>query len=258
MTDLLADTTAIVTGASSGIGKGIATTLAEQGANVAIAARSDQTERVAEEIGERALPVRLDVTDEEAVKRGIERTVNAFGGLDCVVNNAGLAGPIELVEDIGLGEWEETMAVNVNGPFLMVKHAVPHLRESDRASVVTISSITGKRPAKRRTPYATSKIAVIGLTRTLALELGEDDITVNAICPGATDSPRITGFIENRMEGTDLSYEEAKQDLGLVDNALGSLVEIDDTAELVAFLASEAGRHITGQDINVDAGTIWY
>ncbi len=255
---MLEDTTAFVTGASRGIGKEIALTLADHGADVAVAARSDAIYDVAEEIDGAALAVETDVTDEASVSAAIERTVDRFGGLDCLVNNAGVAGPIAPVEEIDREGWDRTLAVNVTGPFLAVKHASPHLRESDRGSVVTISSVTGKRPSRERTPYATTKIAVIGLTRTLAMELADDGVTANVICPGATESPRIDRFVDSHAEETGLDYEAAKADLGLLDNALETLVGPEDTAELVAYLASEHGRHVTAQDINVDAGKIWY
>ncbi|MFC6768537.1 SDR family NAD(P)-dependent oxidoreductase, partial [Natrinema soli] len=207
---------------------------------------------------DRALPVRTDVTDESSVVDLIDRTADAFGGLDGVVNNAGIAGPTAPVTDVDAEEWDTTMAVNAKGPFLVAKHAVSLLRESDRASIVTISSISGKRPLEDRTPYAASKMAVIGLTRTLAFELGDDDVTVNAVCPGATEGARIERVIENQAEQRNLSYEEAKREVFTDDAALGELVEADDVADTVSFLLGPQARHITGQDINVDAGTAWY
>lgn len=256
---MLDDVTAIVTGASQGIGAEIAVTLADRGASVALAARSDGIYETAESIEEgRALPVETDVTDEASVKSSVEATVDEFGGVDCVVNNAGIAGPTKSIEDVTLEEWEQTQAVNVTGMFLTVKHAVPHLRDSDRGRIVNISSISGKRPLEKRVPYTASKMAVIGLTRTLAFELGDDDITVNAICPGATNGPRIRNVIENQADELDVSYEEAKRQVFVDDVALGRLTDPEDIAEMVAYLASERGGNVTAQDINVDAGTVWY
>ncbi len=252
--------TAFVTGASQGIGREIATTFAERGANVALAARGDGIEETATEIDapERTLPVRTDVTDENSVREAIGATVDRFGGLDALLNNAGIAGPTAPIENVDREAWEKTLAVNATGPYLTCKHAVPHLRESDRASVINVSSISGKRPLPRRTPYVASKMAIVGLTRTLAFELGGDDVTVNAICPGATRGPRIDDVIEAQAEALDVEFEEAKRRMFTDDTALGSLVDAADTAETAAFLASDAARHITAQDINVDAGTAWY
>lgn len=251
--------TAVVTGASQGIGAEIAETLADGGATVTLAARGEGIYDIQSRIGdERALAVETDVTVEASVERCIEQTVDRFGGLDCVVNNAGIAGPTNPIEEITEAEWAKTMDVNVAGMFRLVKHAVPHLRESDRASIVNISSMSGKRPLENRTPYAASKMAVIGLTRTLAFELGDDDIRVNAVCPGATAGPRIESVIERQADRAGVDYETAKRTVFTDDAALGSLVEPADTANMVAYLASEKGRHITAQDINVDGGTTWY
>jgi NAD(P)-dependent dehydrogenase (short-subunit alcohol dehydrogenase family) len=252
--------TIFVTGASGGIGRTIALRLLEEGANVALAARSDGIEETAAmaDAGERALPVRTDVTDESSVRDAIERTRDAFGGLDGVVNNAGIAGPTAPVTDVDADDWDRTMAVNAKGPFLVAKHAADALRESDRAAVVNVGSISGKRPLADRTPYAASKMAVIGLTRTLAVELGDDDVTVNAVCPGATEGPRIERVIERQAERRGLSYEETKRSLFTDEAALGELVEADDVAEAASFLLGPNARRITAQDVNVDAGTIWY
>ncbi|AQL43699.1 short-chain dehydrogenase [Halorientalis sp. IM1011] len=257
---MLSGTTAFVTGASQGIGRKIAVTLADEGANVALAARSDGIHETADEIGDdnRTLPVETDVTDEESVAAAVEATVDEFGGLDSLVNNAGIAGPTAPVEDVSVEGFERTMDVNVTGAFRCVKHAAPHLRESERGSVVTISSISGKRPLENRTPYTASKTAVIGLTRTLAFELGEDDVTVNAVCPGATRGPRIDRVIEAQADQRNLSYEEAKREVFTDDTALGRLTEPEDVARTVAYLASEDARNVTAQDVNVDAGTVWY
>jgi NAD(P)-dependent dehydrogenase (short-subunit alcohol dehydrogenase family) len=257
---MLDGTTAFVTGASGGIGRAIAIELAAKGANVALAARSDGIHETAEAFDDpdRALPVETDVTDETSVEAAIEATVDAFGGLDCLVNNAGIAGPTAPVEEVTVAEWEHTMDVNVTGMFRCVKHAAPHLRASDRGSVVNIGSISGKRPLADRTPYTTSKMAVIGLTRTLAFEFGDDDVTVNAICPGATRGDRIDRVIENQAERRGLSFEAAKREVFTGDTALGRLTEPEDVASTVAYLASDHARNVTAQDLNVDAGTVWY
>ncbi|MXV63011.1 SDR family oxidoreductase [Natronorubrum sp. JWXQ-INN-674] len=257
---MLQGTVAFVTGASRGIGRQIAIELADAGAKVALAARSDEVEETAKIIDapERTLPIRVDVTEEETIRAGIESTVDEFGSLDCVVNNAGIPGPSAPAEEITRENWEETLAVNTTGVFLVSKHAIPHLKESDQGRIVNISSITGKRPRPERTPYAASKMAVVGLGRTLAAELGESGITVNTVCPGATETPRIDRFVSEYAQEEGITTAEAKRELFTDRNQLGALPKPEDTAELVVFLASEKGAHITAQDINVDSGTIWY
>lgn len=255
---MLHGTTAFVTGGSQGIGRSIARTLADYGANVAIAARSDGIYETAEPIdSDQALPVETDVTDEASVRAAIDETVETFGGLDCLVNNAGIAGPTAPIDEIDVDEWQRTMDVNVLGMFLTTKHALSHLEASDRPRIVNISSISGKRPLENRTPYTASKMAVMGLTRTLAFEL-PDPITVNTICPGPVKGARLESVIENLADERDVSYEEAKRKLFADDLALAEIVDPEDIAETIAFLASEKGAHITAQDINVDSGTTWY
>lgn len=251
--------TAFVTGASQGIGRQIAITLAEEGANVALAARSDgiyETDELIE--SDDTLPVETDVADEASVEDSIAATVDEFDSLDVLVNNAGIAGPTAPVEEVTVEEWEKTLDVNLKGMFLTVKHAVPHLRERERGSIVNISSISGKRPLARRTPYTASKMGVIGLTRTLAFELGDDDVNVNAICPGAVKGERINNVIEKQAEQLGVSFEEAKRQVITDDQALDEIIDPEDIADMVAYLASESGRHITAQDISVDSGATWY
>lgn len=251
--------TAFITGASGGIGRQIAITMAGYGANVTIAARSEGIYETADRIaGERALPVEMDVTNDSDVDAAIEETVKRFDGLDCLVNNAGIAGPTAPLEDVSATAYRETLAVNLEGPFLCSKLALPYLRKSDRASIINIGSIGGKMPYPNRTPYAASKMGLIGLSRTMAHELGEDDVTVNTVCPGPVEGDRIERVIEKHAEALEMTYEQAKREVLLDELAIEEFVEQTDVAEVAAYLASPAGRHITAQDINVDSGMTWY
>lgn len=256
----LDETTAIITGASRGIGRHIAISFVEAGATVCLAARSDGIYDTQDLIGadERVIVVKTDVTDETSIRCAIEETVNEFGGVDCLVNNAGVAGPTAPLEEITRDEWQETLDVNVTSMFLMLKHASSYLRESDNGRVINISSISGKRPLYQRTPYATSKMGVIGLTRTAAAEFAEDEVTVNAICPGGTRGSRIDDVIERQAEQMNVDFEEAKRRRFTEDALMGQLIEPEDIANMAVFLASEAAQHITAQDVNVDGGTVWY
>ncbi len=255
----LKDKVAIVTGAGQGIGKTIALTFAREGAKVVLAARtkSNLEEVAAQMPGGASLVVPTDLTDEAAIASLVEKTRAAFGAIDVLVNNSGIAGPTKACEDVTRAEWEECFDVNVTGTFLMTKHVIPAMKEQRSGRIIIISSMSGKRPLPNRTPYTASKMAVIGLTRTLAFELGEYGITVNAVCPGATSGPRIDSVIENMAQSFGTTFEEAKSTF-TAPAALKTLVDAEDHAALCVFLASEDAAHMTAQDINVTGGLIWY
>lgn len=253
---MLEDLTAFVTGASQGIGREIAINLAEAGANVTLAARGDGIYDTAEAIGddERTLAVETDVTDDESVADAVAATVDAFGGLDCVVNNAGIAGPVLPTEHIEDHQWDQVLGVNVVGAWRCVKHAAPHLRESDRASVVNIGSIGGKRPYPNRLPYAASKMALVGMTRTWAYELGRDEITVNCVQPGPVAGPRIEEAMAGQTKLAEMENAEPTE-IGENDFALPDfMIQPEEVAAQVAYLAGPHARHITGQELAIDSG----
>ena len=260
----LAGRTAFITGGSMGLGRAIAVCLADYGANVVAAARSDgiyeTVELVAEETGDqdRALAIECDVSDEASVESAIDETVETFGGLDVLVNNAGIAGPTAPVEEVSFEEFDETLLVNVTGAFLCAKHASPHLRQSDHGRILNISSVGGKRPYANRTPYASSKAGMIGLSRALAAEFADDMVTVNTICPGPVAGDRIDRVIQAQADRLGMDFETAKQEIMLDELTIEEMVEPEDIAEQVAYLASDAGKHITTQDVNVDSGMTWY
>lgn len=256
----LANRVAIVTGASQGIGSAIALALASAGAKVVLAARNeDGLRETGRRIGDadRWHAVKTDVASEDDVAEMVRQSAARFGTVHILVNNAGIAGPTALCEDVKLTEWEETMAVNLRGPFLSAKAVLPIMKAQRWGRIINISSISGKRPLPRRTPYTSSKMGLIGFTRTLAAEVGAFEITVNAICPGATKGPRIDAVIRN------LAQAEGKPEAEIAarfvqDAALKRFVEADDVGGLVVFLASDAGRNLTGQDFNVSAGLVMY
>ncbi|MFQ5895380.1 MAG: SDR family NAD(P)-dependent oxidoreductase [Nitrospinota bacterium] len=258
---LLEGKVAIVTGAGQGIGQAIALGLAKEGARVALAARNEAnlraTAKKVEALRGQSLVVPTDLHYEDQVRRMVGRVVERWGRVDILVNNSGVAGPTKSLEDVSAEEWDDTLAVNLRGAFFCCKYVVPRMKEQRWGRIINISSVSGKRPLPQRTPYTSSKMALIGLTRTLAFELGEYGITVNAVCPGATEGPRIQAVIERMASFAGTTFEEAK--CSFTDPAaLKRLVTPEDTAGLCVFLCSEAGRHMTAQDINVTAGLIWY
>ena len=175
-----------------------------------------------------------------------------LGGLDVLVNNAGIAGPTARCEDIELADWERTFAVNLAGQFLCAKLAIPHLRKSRNASIINLSSAAGRFGFPLRTPYAASKWGVIGFTKSLSIELGGDGIRVNAICPGSVAGARIDSVFANKAAARGVPMETVR-DEALAKTSLGKLIAPEDIARTIVFLASPAGAKISGQAIGVDA-----
>jgi NAD(P)-dependent dehydrogenase (short-subunit alcohol dehydrogenase family) len=244
---------AIVTGANQGIGRDVATAFASEGARVVLAARRlPELESAASAIaaaGGQAIAVQADVSNESDVTKLVETASNHFGGLDILVNNAGIAGPIAPITEMDLAGWQECLQINLSGPWLCSREAARVMKARGGGRIINIGSITGKRPLVNRTAYGASKMGLLGLTRALALELGPDQINVNCISPGAVNTARLALIAENAK----MPLEELLK-LAAQGSALGSVSEGSDVAALCVFLASDAARQITGQDINVDAG----
>ena len=151
-----------------------------------------------EEVGRKALVVSTDIRREDSVRNLAERALHHFGRIDILVNNSGIAGPTAALWDINLAEWEDTFAVNVTGAYLCCRAFLPGMIEQRSGSIIMISSMTGKRPLYGRTPYAASKMALVGIARTLAWEVGEYGIRVNVISPGAVEGERIKQVVHNQ------------------------------------------------------------
>jgi len=255
-----AGSTALVTGGGHGIGATIAKRLAAAGAAVAMMGRDPgplkETAVAIEAAGGRCLTLQADISSEEDVKRAVAETVAELGSLGILVNNAGIAGPTGPLATLGRSEWEQVLAINLTGTFLCCREAIPHLREGG-GRIIIIGSATGKKPLLNRTPYATSKTGLIGLTRTLAAELGPDEITVNLISPTVVEGPRLDGVVRTMAAERGISEGEMLGEL-TADSPLGRGVTEEDVAGVALFLASEAGANLTGQDYNVTAGSVYY
>jgi len=249
---------ALITGGGRGIGRAIALRFASEGAAVMIAAtKREPLEATAAEIrkaGGRAATAVVDVADEEAVKTVVAATLGELGRLDILVNNAGVGGPTLRVVDMGRADWDRTLAVNVTGAFLCSKHAIPHMVARKSGRIVNITSIAGLMGYPLRSPYAVSKWGMIALTRTLAGELGEHGITVNAIAPGAVRGERVEGVIAARAAALGRPAADVERELFVDPTALKRMVGPDDVAATAAFLASNDAANITGETISVSAG----
>lgn len=245
---------AIVTGASQGIGQAIAEALARENASVVMVARNADklAEAVAElqRSGHTVNACVADVSVEIDVVRAVQTAVDQFGQLDILINNAGIAGPIAPIEQIELASWQECIDTNLTGAWLCCREAARVMKPVGSGRIINIGSISGKRPLAQRTPYCASKMGLVGLTRTLAAELGASNVNVNCISPGAVMSPRL----ELLADKASLPLDEFLQRVA-AGAALGRVGEATDIAQLCVYLASEAGRNITGQDLTVDAGT---
>jgi NAD(P)-dependent dehydrogenase (short-subunit alcohol dehydrogenase family) len=242
----------LVTAGAAGIGREIVRALVEDGARVHIC--DIDTAALEDARREHAVTASVtDVADVEQVERLYGEVREQLGGLDVLVNNAGIAGPTGRVESISPAEWRRTIDVNLTGQFYCVHFAVPLLRGSKRGVIVNMSSVAGRLGYPFRTPYAASKWGVVGFTESLASELGPDGITVNAILPGPVEGPRIERVIRARAEEFGVGYEEMERRYR-EKASLRRMVSPQDVAAMVIFLCSPAGRNISGQSLSVCGG----
>ncbi|MDQ6878115.1 MAG: SDR family oxidoreductase [Candidatus Dormibacteraeota bacterium] len=252
----------VVTGGNQGIGRAIAQAMATSGASLAICARTlESLQHAAEEIravGVDCLAVQCDVSDPTSTDAMTKSVHDHFGRVDVVVANAGIAGAIRPMHEITYDEWRECLAIDLDGVYLTFRRFIPAMIDSGRGgSLIALSSITGKRPLLDRTPYSAAKMGVIGLVRTLALELGPHNIRVNSVCPGAVAGPRLDRIVKQQAEALGISEAESMRRFSDA-SALKRPTQADEVAAACVFLASEAGSGITGEDMNVSGGLVMY
>ena len=249
----------IVTGAAKGLGGAISRALARDGADLVLAARErEPLEALAEELragGRRAEVVATDVTDEAAVKAMVERTLAVFGGrIDILVNVAGVTGPIETpVWEIERDDYLAVLTGNVIGTFLPIKHVMATMVAQRSGRIVNIAGSSGIRGYRYRTAYSSSKWAVRGLTRTVALDAGEYGIAVNTVVPGIVETPRMDRLCREKAQKRGWSHDAVYQEY-VDETTLRSITTPEDVANAVVFAASDDSRNMTGQDIIVDGG----
>lgn len=241
----------VVTAGANGIGLATARQLHAQGAKLAICdIDAKALEQASAELGD-CLARITDVSDEAAVEAFFQEAKSDLGGLDALINNAGIAGPTGGVEDISVESWRRCIDICLTGQFICAHNAVPMLKAAGGGSIVNMSSAAGKHGYAYRTPYSAAKFGVIGLTQSLAKELGPDNIRVNAILPGIVSGPRMEGVIRDRAKATGVSYDEMEQDY-LAKISLRRMVTMEDVATTTAFLLSNAGANLSGQSLSVD------
>jgi NAD(P)-dependent dehydrogenase (short-subunit alcohol dehydrogenase family) len=244
----------LITAGASGIGLVTAQEFLKSGAKVYICDVSENALKsaIADHPGLQGCVA--DVSVEAQVKNLIEAAQQALNGIDVLVNNAGIAGPTARIEDIELDDLESTLNINVIGQFLCAKYAVPYLRQSNQASIVNMSSAAGHLGMPGRSAYSASKWAVIGFTKSLAIELGKEGIRCNAVLPGAVDGPRIRAVIAAKAQIMNKPLVEVTRDYEN-QSALRRMVTPQDVANTILFVSSPAARNITGQALAVDGHT---
>jgi NAD(P)-dependent dehydrogenase (short-subunit alcohol dehydrogenase family) len=244
----------IITAGASGIGLATAEEFLAGGAQVQICdVDSEAIEQFRSEHPE-AGTWNADVSDEAAVDLFIAGAVDAMGGVDVLVNNAGIAGPGGRTDTLELAAWNRTFDVNVAGAFLTSRRVIPHLVAQRSGSIVNMSSTAGLMGFPNRAPYAAAKWAIIGLTKTMAMELGEFGIRVNAVCPGSVDNERMDRVVQLEADASGRSADEIRQ--GFTNAvSLQTFVDPADIAAMIRFVCSPAGAKISGQALPVDGHT---
>ncbi|WP_319773759.1 SDR family oxidoreductase [Breoghania sp.] len=247
--------TAMVTGAASGIGRAIASLLSERGWQVHICdADPDAIARMRDENPAIEASV-CDVCDVTRAAQTVERMLEKTGGrLDLLVNNAGTSGMNAPLEEIDPDDWRRTLDVNVNGTFNFLRVAIPVMKRAGTGTIVNIASTAALFGYPNRSPYAAAKWALIGITKTLAMELGPHNIRVNAICPGSVEGPRIDGVIERDARTRGVAPDEVRR-LYEGQVSMRRFVSADDIARMCAFLASDDAGMVSGQIVAVDGHT---
>jgi NAD(P)-dependent dehydrogenase (short-subunit alcohol dehydrogenase family) len=234
----------LVTAGGAGIGRAIAQTFRDHGARVHTS-----------DIDPKTKPDTLaDVADIGQVEKLFQEVQKNLGGLDVLVNNAGIAGPTGKVEDIKPEDWDRCIAVDLSGMFYCARKAMPMIKAAGGGSIINLSSAAGLHGFPQRSPYCAAKWGVVGFTKSLSVEAGPDKVRVNCICPGIVEGERIERVVEAKAKMLGVS-REAFLEKFLETTSMRSTVNAQEIADMALYLASAAGRHITGQALAVDAGT---
>lgn len=245
---------ALITAGAAGIGRTIAEHFMRQGCRVQVCDLAQDALDEFQSAYPEAAATRADVADTEQVDALFEALTARFGRLDILVNNAGIAGPVARIEDISATDWDRTIEVNLNGAFYVTRLAVPLMKQANQGSIINIASTAALFGCPMRTPYSASKWAMIGLTKSLAMELGPWNIRVNAICPGSVEGERIDRVIEDDARQRGKSVEEIRS-LYQRQTSLRRFVTADEVARMAVFLASDACSAISGQAMSIDGHT---
>lgn len=252
-TDYWASKRVLITAGAAGIGLAIARAFHDLGARVWVCDIADASLAAAKAELPGIGAMRCDVSNPAEVDAFVAAAVADMGGLDFVINNAGIAGPAAPVETISTEDWLRTQAINVNGQFFVARATVPHLKANGWGVMVCMASVAGKYAFPLRSPYSSSKAAVIAFARGLSVELGPNKIRVNAIAPGVVNGDRIRRVFTDRAATKGITYEEMEQ-IALRAVSLKTAVDPEEIAEMVLYLCAPTGRAITGQVMSICGG----
>jgi NAD(P)-dependent dehydrogenase (short-subunit alcohol dehydrogenase family) len=250
-----------ITGGNRGIGRVIAQAMSRAGAAVVVGTLDPASvDHVREDLdasvpGIDVLP--CDVTDDMSMAQFAEAILQRHRRIDAVIANAGIAGPTALLHEIDPTRWRECIEVDLTGVFLTFRHFLPTMIEKRAGRLIAVSSVTAKRPLVGRAPYAAAKMGIIGLMRTLALEIGPYGICANTVSAGSVEGPRLDSVIAASAAARGVSMAEARREHE-APAALKRLVRAEEVAQVCVFLAGDASSAITGEDINVSAGAVMY
>jgi NAD(P)-dependent dehydrogenase (short-subunit alcohol dehydrogenase family) len=244
----------LVSAGASGIGASIVARFRADGARVSICDRDETAVGLATRVDPDLHAVVGDVADTVDTERWVEEVVGLWGGIDVLVNNAGIAGPTAPVEDIDPGAWRDCLAVNLDSHFLMARLVVPHMKKQRSGAIVTISSTAGLYGYGMRTPYAAAKWATIGFTKSLAVELGPAGIRANVVAPGSVEGPRMDRVIEAEAAQRGVAADVVRREY-VEGQSIRRFVEPSEIADMCAFLVSSRASMVNGQVIAVDGHT---
>ena len=254
----LKDRVAIITGGGTGIGKAISFAFAREGAKIVVAARNlSRLEEVVKDIkakGGKAKAIQTDISDHEQIKRMVAQTIDEFGQIDILVNNAarGTFNNAD-VADMNLDEWHDSLATNLTGAMLCCREVLKYMIPRRSGNIINVSSIAGISGVPRESPYAASKWGLIGLTETLAIEVGRHNIRVNCISPGATRTQEFEDWVKTAAKSAGISYDEVMNKL-TDNNALKRIAETEEIAACIVFLASDDSSAMTGHNLVASCG----
>ena len=254
---------ALVTGASRGIGRAISIALAHEGAQLILTGRDlsalNETARLITDLKRGPAPfvARMDVLNSTEIQQCVDSALEMYGHIDVLVNNSGVTGKSAPLWELTESEWDECIDTNLKSSFLVSKAVIPSMLERKSGSIIFIGSITGKRPLLNRSVYAASKLGMVGMMRTLALELGRHGVRVNHISPGFVEGPRLDGVIAQVAKNENVSLQDMNEQwLEMIPT--GRFISPDDIAQGVLFFASDRSNGTTGEDLNISGGLVMY